>query len=303
MRRSIQTFSPFIQISTDTIIKSAESSDNKNYKNILWTTDIKQELPVFLGKDEIGSLKPTTVIEVFEEAVSSEKENPALYIERGGVWINYTWHQFHKNVINFAKAAISIGVEPYQTVNILGNNSPEWFFAFLGGIYSCVIPVGIYLTNNTEACLYIAQHSDCGILCLDSVEQFRKYEKNLSELKRLKAIVIWEQLDSQTIKGFINQYVPVYSFEDFITIGDRATVDLEFYNRIEMQKPGNCCNVVYTSGTTGNPKAVLLSHDNMTYTCKAGKSQFNDKVPDRLRIVSYLPLSHIAGQIFDIMSK
>lgn len=303
MKRSIQNFSPFIQLSTDTTLKSADSSGNKNYKNILWTTDISQELPVFLGKDEISSMKPTTVMEVFEEAVNSEKDNPALFIERDNKWISYTWLQFHKNVINFAKAAISIGVDPYQTVNILGNNSPEWFFAFLGGIYSCVIPVGIYLTNNTETCMYIAQHSNCGILCVDSVEQFKKYEKNLSDLKKLKAVVIWEQLDSNTLKGFINQYVPVYSFEDFISIGDRATVDIEFYNRIDKQKPGNCSNVVYTSGTTGNPKAVLLSHDNITYTCKAGKTLFNDKLPDRLRIVSYLPLSHIAGQIFDIMSK
>jgi len=240
---------------------------------------------------------------MFEETVQLEKDNKALFVERDGQWINFTWNQFRKFAISFAKAVISIGVESYQTVNILGFNSPEWFMAFIGGIYASVIPCGIYNTNNTETCVYIAHHSDCGVLVVDSIEQFKKYENHLGEFKKLKAIVIWGNVKPEEIKKLINQYVPVYSWYDFIGIGMKASVDIELANRLEKQKPGNCCDVVYTSGTTGFPKAVLLSHDNLTYTCKAGMRLLGDKFEERLRIVSYLPLSHIAGQIFDILSK
>lgn len=300
MKKSLEYFSPNVQISSETILKSAEAN---NYRNVLWTTEISQELPIFLGKNEINSSKPRTVMEAFEDAVNEEKENNALFIQRADKWVSYSWNQFHKYVLYFAKAAISIGVQPYQTVNILGANSPEWFFSFIGGMYACVIPVGVYLTNNTDSCMYICQHSECGILCVDSLQQFQKYEKHLGDMKTVKAIVIWGGVSKDTIKSLINQYIPIYSWEDFMEIGSKATVDIELSNRINMQKPGNCCNVVYTSGTTGNPKAVLLSHDNMTFTCLAGKTVFGDAIGTRKRIVSYLPLSHIAGQVFDIMSK
>lgn len=301
--KKLEQFAPNVQLSTETILKSAEST---NYKNVLWTSDIKQELPIFLGNDQSNSVRPRTMIELFESSVSEEKDNKVLFIERDQQWIHYTWNQFHKYVINFAKAVISIGVEPYQTVNILANNSPEWFFSFIGGIYSCVVPVGIYITNNTESCVYIANHSDCGVLVVDSIEQYKKYETKLSELKRLKAVVIFGKTEVKDIKALLNQYVPIYTWEDFIEIGKKANVELELQNRIERQKPGNCCDVVYTSGTTGNPKAVLLSHDNLTYTAATSSILSNNLIgenAERLRTVSYLPLSHIAGQMVDIMGK
>ena len=300
MKKTLEQFSPNVQISTETILKTAEKED---YKNVLWTTEITQELPIFLGRDEENSMRPTTIIEMFEETVQQEKDNKCLFVEREGQWINFTWNQFRKFSVAFAKAVISIGVEPYQTVNILGFNSPEWFFSFIGGIYASVIPCGIYNTNNTETCVYIAHHSNCGVLVCDSIEQFKKYENHLGEFKQLKAIVIWGSVKPEEIKKLINQYVPVNSWYDFIGIGMKASVDIELNSRLDKMKPGNCCDVVYTSGTTGFPKAVLLSHDNLTYTCKAGFVMLREKIEERLRIVSYLPLSHIAGQVFDILSK
>lgn len=299
MKKTLEQFAPNVQISTDTILKASEE---EHYKNVLWTTEIKQELPIFLGNNDVSSTKPLTIMEIFEEAVNEDKENKCMYIEREGQWVNYSWNQFYKYSINFAKAVISIGVEAYHTVNILGMNAPEWHMSFIGGNYACVVPVGVYPTNNSETCCYIANHSDCGVLVVDSIEQYKKYEARLGEFKKLKAVVIWGTVSKEAIKQLINQYAPVYSWSDFLSIGSKATVDLELQNRVERQKPGNCCNVVYTSGTTGFPKAVLLSHDNMTFTGISFK-QVVENIDKRRRLVSYLPLSHIAAQIFDIICK
>jgi long-chain-fatty-acid--CoA ligase ACSBG len=73
--------------------------------------------------------------------------------------------------------------------------------------------------------------------------------------------------------------------------------------KMHEQKPGMCCNLIYTSGTTGNPKGVMLSHDNLVW----GSDQFLrhtsiiSKGPEN-RVVSYLPLSHIAGLQFDVIN-
>ena len=243
-------------------------------------------------------------MELFEESCKEFPKDEAFFFEKNGQWESWTWNHYHKEVLSFAKALINIGVQPYNSVNILGFNSPEWFAAFIGGIYAAVIPSGIYITNNSETCVYIAEHSECGCLVLDSLEQYKKYEKEFNKLKNLKAIVFTCDLKVEDLKKMVNPFVAIYLWKDFIEMGRTANVDLEFNQRVRMQNPGNCANMVYTSGTTGQPKAVLLSHDNLTWMALNFKLNYNSILGEtRNKIVSYLPLSHIAGQVFDILCK
>ena len=73
--------------------------------------------------------------------------------------------------------------------------------------------------------------------------------------------------------------------------------------RMNRVKPGNCCTLVYTSGTTGMPKGVMISHDNYTFTKKSMDAAHDrSNIKEQLKIVSYLPLSHVAGQFSDLIS-
>ncbi|PFH35418.1 AMP-binding enzyme domain-containing protein [Besnoitia besnoiti] len=89
----------------------------------------------------------------------------------------------------------------------------------------------------------------------------------------------------------------VISFEDFLQLG-AAVNDVLLTARMESQKPGECCSLVYTSGTTGFPKGVMLSHDNFTWT--AACSSHMMKIDNSHRLVSFLPLSHVAAQLVDL---
>jgi long-chain-fatty-acid--CoA ligase ACSBG len=78
--------------------------------------------------------------------------------------------------------------------------------------------------------------------------------------------------------------------------------DQEIDALIEKQKPGQCCILIYTSGTTGNPKGVMLSHDNILFSSLILSDELFSNLPEDQavnpedsRIISYLPLSHIAG--------
>jgi long-chain-fatty-acid--CoA ligase ACSBG len=297
---NLKDFSPILQISTETMIEKINKND---INNLLYTTNIKQELPIFISETGMGSVKPLTIMELFEQVTKEEEKEEALFTEVNGVMTGITWYQYHKKVQYFAKALISIGVEPYKTVNILGYNSMEWFISYLGGMYSCVPPVGVYPTNSSDACLYIAEHSECGCLILDSLNNFKKYEKDLKRLKYLKAIVFYCEFREDELRSLTNSFVAIYQWKDFISLGKRSMVELEFSNRIRMQKPGNCCNLIYTSGTTGNPKGVMLSHDNLTWTARALESTYGQLIGYKGRLVSFLPLSHIAGQVVDILRK
>jgi long-chain-fatty-acid--CoA ligase ACSBG len=256
-----------------------------------------------MSESGITGLKPITMMELFENAVKEMDREEALFYEKDGKYVSLTWHQYHKSVIYFAKALLSIGVEPFTTVNILGYNSPEWFSAFIGGMFACVPPVGIYPTSSSDTCVYIADHSECSCLVLDSLANFRKYENDIKRLKNLKAIVFYCELNEVELKSLTNPFVPVYLWKDFLTLGKRSLLDLELSNRVNMQRPGNCCNLIYTSGTTGPPKAVMLSHDNMTWTARALEINYGNILGNKQRLVSFLPLSHIAGQVVDIICK
>ena len=96
--------------------------------------------------------------------------------------------------------------------------------------------------------------------------------------------------------------VRVLLWEEFMALGDEDGLAEEVEHRIAEQRPGHCCTLIYTSGTTGPPKAVMISHDNITWTAKAVQSiaPWIGAGAEGEHIVSYLPLSHVAGQMVDI---
>ncbi|KAG2470378.1 ACBG1 ligase, partial [Polypterus senegalus] len=109
-------------------------------------------------------------------------------------------------------------------------------------------------------------------------------------------ITFWQyyQLCRQAAKSFLK-------WDEFMELG-AGNLENELDNIISSQRPNQCCVLIYTSGTTGKPKGVMLSHDNITWTAQHA-SRAGDMQPAELRqevIVSYLPLSHIAAQIYDL---
>jgi long-chain-fatty-acid--CoA ligase ACSBG len=94
-----------------------------------------------------------------------------------------------------------------------------------------------------------------------------------------------------------------FNWKDFIKLGKNQSLGNEFELRNQQQKPGNCCNIVYTSGTTGMPKGVLLSHDNLTFIGRLYKQAFQERIQGGGKMVSYLPLSHVAGQVSDMIGR
>ena len=73
----------------------------------------------------------------------------------------------------------------------MGHNAPEWFISFMGGVIFNNIVSGVYPTNNADACLYQAEHSEAEIIVVDRLDQAKKYEVNFHKLPNIKAIVIY----------------------------------------------------------------------------------------------------------------
>jgi long-chain-fatty-acid--CoA ligase ACSBG len=130
----------------------------------------------------------------------------------------------------------------------------------------------------------------------------------VNELPKLKVIVVWgtEQPEEKEIKRESGDAVRVFSWKAFLEFSkDKESADEDLKKRMEEVKPGHCASLIYTSGTTGRPKAVMISHDNLIFEVRAYMrlmSEIFGKNAIQERIVSYLPLSHVAGMLIDMLS-
>ncbi|XP_033749822.1 long-chain-fatty-acid--CoA ligase ACSBG2-like [Pecten maximus] len=215
----------------------------------------------------------------------------AVAVKRDGDWKKWTYQQYYDDVRKAAKAFIKLGLEPYNAVSILGFNSPEWAIADLGAIFAGGLATGVYTTNTPEACKFILSDSRTNVAVVENDVQLQKIIKIWDDLPHLKAIV---QYTGELKEAKEN----VYTWKDFMAKGEDVP-DSTLQERLNIQAPNKACTLVYTSGTTGNPKGVMLSHDNITWICRQHGRNVNYKFGVEVA-VSYLPLSHIAGQLMDI---
>eukprot|EP01041_Mallomonas_annulata_P013795 gene13795-29328_t len=271
--------------------------------NKVWTCEPDGYLEPKIAASGAAAMEAKTTIHVFQDTVAKHGFRPAMALKRpvnGEIpreWKFWTWKQYWDDCKLFAKSLIHLGVGKFKVVNILGFNSPEWLIANCGSMLACSIAAGIYATNNIEACEYVSQHSKAEVVVLDGNKQLAKYAAMTpGSLPFLKALVVYDERPDEKIVSKCS--VPVYYWDDFLRLGDTVS-DADVDNRIASVRPGNCSTLIYTSGTTGQPKAVMISHDNATWIAKVVSDGYMD-LNFTERIVSYLPLSHIAAQIIDI---
>ena len=303
----------------------------------LFTTDRTQPVRLRMGENEAGD-KPLTVMEVFQKTAKRYASQPALHqkivaevsaaLHRTSVsehfkvyvymalnfflivfdmqgtkaddttWTTWTWKEYEDNVYAFAKALMSLGFEKFDTINIIGFNSPEWFMANFGAIAAGGVPAGTYTTNLPEACKYVASHSEAKVIVCEGVKQLQKYLQIATDLPKLKALVMYGP-DEIPDEAKTKCSVPVYKFDEFLNLGkdiELSAVD----ERIAAQRPNETCTLIYTSGTTGNPKAVMITHDNLTWVTQRVIEALSWNLCNEDHMVSFLPLSHIAAQMLDM---
>ena len=242
------------------------------------------------------SALPISVPTLFRTQVETLPNNIALQTrDPTGGKLRWTWTKYHDDVRNVAKGFIYLGLQPFHTVAILGHHSPAWHMSNLGAIHAGGFSTGIYQTNSPLACEYIAKDSRANIIVVGDQVQLTKILSIRDKLPHLKGIVLYE--GTSDVPGVI-------SWNELLKIGE-DNIDTTLDERISNIGVNQCCIVSYTSGTTGNPKGTMLSHDSITYAA-IQNTDYDDWEYGRESVMAYLPQSHIAGMMIDIyciMSK
>ncbi|XP_032429055.1 long-chain-fatty-acid--CoA ligase ACSBG2 isoform X1 [Xiphophorus hellerii] len=260
----------------------------------LWTTQRDGEVKLRIEDSGVAAEEPLTVNQMFAAAVDRFSDFTALKWKEGEQQKSLTYKHYYQDCRTAAKSFLKLGLERFHGVGILGFNSAEWFIADIGAILAGGLAVGIYTTNSPEACHYVAENSKANIIVVENHKQLQKILQIEDKLPHLKAIIQY--------KDALKEKRPnLYSWAEFMELG-RDVPDGPLDAIISSQKPNQCCTLIYTSGTTGQPKGVMLSHDNITWTAHSTglHVQLTDATEAQEKVVSYLPLSHVAAQMVDI---
>lgn len=166
--------------------------------------------------------------------------------------------------------------------------------------------MGVYQTNNPDACKYIAIHSNCQIVVAENNQQLQKYLKIWNQLPLLKFVVVYDD-DISKLSIPAEYASKVISWDKFLQIGHnfKPQSEAEDINvRMKKCRPGHCATLIYTSGTTGAPKAVMLSHDNYVWGAVeiAKKFKYTEHSLGYFVTMSFLPLSHVASQVIEFIA-
>ncbi|TVR04362.1 MAG: long-chain fatty acid--CoA ligase [Deltaproteobacteria bacterium] len=230
----------------------------------------------------------TIPLRLFEQA-DRRPTAPAYYERVAGQWQATSWRDYAEQVRGAARSLIALGFEAGQTVCILGFNRPEWTVFDLAAMAAGGAPAGIYTTNSPDEVQYIVDHAESPFLLLEDESQWAKVEAVRDRLPKLRHVVM--------MRGVRVDDPMVMTWEEFMEAGARTPVEA-VDERLEGLEPEALATLIYTSGTTGPPKGVMLSHHNLAWTSRTAIDMLH--IDATWSTLSYLPLSHIAEQVFTI---
>ncbi len=225
----------------------------------------------------------------FMAQAKTRPDAPAYYAKEGGSYKAASWGQYVAEVRAAAKSLIQMGVEPGGTVAILGFNRPEWVIFDIAAMCIGAAPAGIYTTCSPTEVQYIIDHCEAPVVLLENEGQWEKVNAERENLPKLRNVVM--------MKGASIDDELCMDWDAFMAAGEGVS-DEDLDARIDALEPSALATFIYTSGTTGPPKGVMLSHENLSWTASCAQGITGLTHSDVS--MSYLPLSHIAEQMFTI---
>ena len=226
--------------------------------------------------DRPVGLGASTLCEAFQLTAAEHPERVALRTKGGEFEV--TWGDYAQKVKRLAAGFAALGLQRGQTLGIMLTNRPEFHFADTAAMHLGATPFSVYNTYSAEQIEYLVGDAASPILVTEQafLERVLEVQKACSSLKHVVVV------DGDVPEGAL-------SLDDVMERGESG---FDFDASWRAVKPDDILTLIYTSGTTGPPKGVQLTHDNLIQAVRS----FDQIIafPNDGRVVSYLPMAHIA---------
>ncbi len=222
-------------------------------------------------------------------------QRPAYREKEFGIWQSWTWSEAYQEARALAEGYLALGINRGDFVAIVGRNRPSLYWAMVAAQMCGAIPVPLYQDAVAEEMAYVLEH--CGarfVICGDQ-EQVDKVLEIQANLPNVDQIIY---VDKRGMRKY--DHAHLNALADVIAEGKAAhhRFDAELDSRIAALTYDDPCVMLYTSGTTGKPKGVVLSNRNILETSK--NTCGFDKLGPNEEILAYLPMAWVGDFIFSV---
>ena len=232
-----------------------------------------------------GVNMPLMVQKAAQEFADDPAFSDRFDVPEGESWNTISWAETWDLTQRCAAAFIALGVEKGDAIALMASNRTAHTIADYGAMTAAAVPMSIYNTLSQEQVAFIAGESRPVVIVLEDLDRYQRWERALAEVDSIKHVVMFG--DTEAIHD-----PRVLTWADFLAKGDDTSVVADRMAQITADTPAT---YLYTSGTTGNPKGVVLTHHNVMY--EATSTMDAAGLTGQQRTVSYLPLAHIAERV------
>ncbi|PWJ15037.1 AMP-binding protein [Jannaschia seohaensis] len=233
-----------------------------------------------------------TIPDFLDRNASQFADAPAYREKEFGIWQEWTWSDAKTEIEEMALGLIELGIEIGEHVAVIGRNRPQLYMAMVSAQCAGAIPVPLYADAVGEEIAYVLGHCSAKFVIAGDQEQVDKVIEVRDRIEGLRHVVY---LDGRGLRKY--DHSAMSSLADMRARGAKGDRE-ELARRRAQQTGATTCVMLYTSGTTGKPKGVVLSHDNIVKTSLAS-AEF-DGLRQTDEVLAYLPMAWVGDFIFSI---
>ena len=224
---------------------------------------------------------------VHEQAKQYGDREEIIYKDFGGSeWKSLTWNQLSATVKQASNALLNLGVKVQENIGIFANNCAQYLYCDFGawGVRAVTIP--FYATSSEQQIQFMVNDAQVRFLFVGEQEQYDKAHRIFALCPSLERIIIFDK----TVRISSHDPNALY-FDDFLKLGEGLPRQSEVEALQKAATLDDIANILYTSGTTGDSKGVMLSHEQY-YTALKGNQEVVP-VDENDRVLNFLPFAHI----------
>jgi len=240
-----------------------------------------------------GQIRGRTLCDLLAGHAAEHGDAPAMSWKRDGAWQTLSWRDYRQRVAEVAMGLAGLGVAAGDFVAIMATNRPEHVLADQAAVHAGATPTSFYFTLAPEQIRYVAGHCEAKVAVLEDRDMLKRWQDIRDDLPALAHVVLLDGAEEADGPG-------VLGWDELVRRGREAlTADRSGFEELAARVgPEGHAALLYTSGTTGPPKGVLLTHHNLLYEATALRRLTG--LGEGGSSVSYLPLAHIAERVLSI---
>ena len=224
---------------------------------------------------------------VHEQARKYGNKRVFIYRDFGSrTWQSVSWNEFSSKVRCVSNALLNIGVRVQENIGVFSQNALPYFYTDFGafGVRAVIVP--FYATSSEQQIQFMINDAQIRVLFVGEQEQYDKAQRVFSYCNSLERIIVFDR----SVKMNPTDANATY-FDDFLQLGAGNPRQTEVEKLYQEANEDDLCNILYTSGTTGDSKGVMLTYGQYHAALKA-----NDEcvpVSEKDRVINFLPFTHI----------